>query len=225
MGTEPAAVSKVCTKCGSLRPLDAFYARRRARDGRSSHCRTCAAEATRTWRNKPGIAEAQKHVRRLRFGWEPAGSRPKKTSEQRRAVARHSKAAWREKNRDLTRQWCRAANAKRRATPAGSLNHRISSSIYQTLKAANARKAGRAWEALVGFTIDELIRHLERQFLPGMSWGNLGKWHVDHIIPLASFEFSGPDDPDFKAAWRLTNLRPLWALANMQKRDQRQTLL
>jgi len=61
------------------------------------------------------------------------------------------------------------------------------------------------------------MRHLERQFLSGMSWGNRSEWHIDHIRPLASFSFEAVDDPDFKAAWALTNLRPLWGADNIRK--------
>lgn len=103
---------------------------------------------------------------------------------------------------------------KRRATPAGNLNHRMSSAIQQSL---TGNKGGRKWESLVGYTLDQLQRHLERHFLPGMSWENRHLWHVDHKIPLAAFNFETPDDLDFKRAWALSNLRPLWAPENQAK--------
>lgn len=86
-------------------------------------------------------------------------------------------------------------------------------------------KNGRSWERLVGYTVTDLMRHLERQFLSGMSWDNRGEWHIDHILPLASFKFTSPDDPEFRAAWALTNLRPLWAKDNMRKSDKRTHLI
>src|SRR3546814_15684157 len=66
-------------------------------------------------------------------------------------------------------------------------------------------KNGRSWETLVGYTVADLMAHLERQFLPGMSWDNRGEWHIDHIRPLCSFEFTSPDDPHFSEAWALTD--------------------
>ena len=69
------------------------------------------------------------------------------------------------------------------------------------------------------------MTHLERQFLPGMTWGNRGEWHIDHIVPLASFTFTSPDDPEFRAAWALTNLRPLWAKDNIRKSAKRTHLI
>jgi len=69
------------------------------------------------------------------------------------------------------------------------------------------------------------MRHIERQFTKGMSWDNIDKWHIDHIVPVSSFKFETPDDPDFKACWALTNLRPLWAKENQTKHKRRFHLL
>lgn len=86
-------------------------------------------------------------------------------------------------------------------------------------------KQERPWAELVGYGLEELMAHLERQFLPGMAWSNIGGWHVDHIIPLAAFSFETPQDEEFKAAWALTNLRPLWAEQNRAKWHHRVLLI
>lgn len=109
-----------------------------------------------------------------------------------------------------------------RSTTVGCLNNRMAVALHRGLKSG---KTGAAWAALVGYTVDELRRHLERQFLPKMSWANINLWHIDHIVPLASFSFTSVDDPEFKAAWCLANLRPLWALKNMSKGAKREFLL
>lgn len=80
-----------------------------------------------------------------------------------------------------------------------------------------AGKSGKSWRDLVDYSLEDLVRHLERQFLPGMSWENRSEWHIDHIVPKSSFEFSTADCDGFKAAWALTNLRPLWASDNVRK--------
>jgi hypothetical protein len=119
-----------------------------------------------------------------------------------------------------------AARVKRRnQNPHWRLHHRISSSIYHALKATKTRKGGRNWEAVVGYSIQELKTHLERQFLPGMSWDNMGEWHIDHIRPRAMFRYESESDPDFKECWGLLNLRPLWATDNQQKHAKRVFLL
>lgn len=60
-----------------------------------------------------------------------------------------------------------------------------------------------------------------------MSWENYGRdgWHIDHRVPLAAFKFNTPDDPDFKVAWALTNLQPMWATDNFSKGARRLLLI
>lgn len=84
-------------------------------------------------------------------------------------------------------------------------------------KALRGTKAGRRWEALVGYSLADLMAHLERLFDQGMGWFNIGEWHVDHRRPRASFIYQSPNDPAFKECWALSNLQPLWALDNARK--------
>jgi hypothetical protein len=106
--------------------------------------------------------------------------------------------------------------------PSWSINSRMRSGIRHSL---NGGKAGRPWESLVGYDCAALMRHLERQFLPGMTWANRGDWEMDHIQPLSSFSFTTAEDREFKAAWCLSNLRPLWKADNYEKRAKRLFLL
>ena len=134
---------------------------------------------------------------------------------------------WRERIReynqsDKQRQSAREYQRKKRKTPEGAINNRMAFAIWRVLR---GQKAGTSWQILVGYTLKDLVRHLERQFLKGMTWKNIGEWHIDHIIPLSSFRYDSPDSPEFRAAWALTNLRPLWAADNRLKKDKRLVLL
>lgn len=82
-------------------------------------------------------------------------------------------------------------------------------------------KQGASWSDLVDYSLSDLRQHLERQFLKGMTWENMDRWHIDHIVPVASFSFASPEDDDFKACWALTNLRPMWAEENQRKSAKR----
>lgn len=126
---------------------------------------------------------------------------------------------WREDNPDKASQYS--------ATRAKSVQFRLENAVRCRIWTGITRgsKRGRRTRDILPFSIDELMAHLERQFLPKMSWDNYGKWHIDHIIPLSSFEYSTPDDPDFSAAWSLNNLRPLWASDNLAKSSRRTLLL
>lgn len=111
---------------------------------------------------------------------------------------------------------------KRAESASYAINFRFRAAIRRVLEGG---KRGRKWEALVGYTLADLMRHLERQFLPGMTWENRSEWHIDHIVPLASFKFETPEDPEFRAAWTLTNLRPLWGSDNVKKNAKRLFLI
>lgn len=110
-----------------------------------------------------------------------------------------------------------------RTNPQWTINRRMSAGINGSLRAGT--KAGRKWESLVGYTLVDLMAHLEKQFLPGMGWDNRDRWDIDHIVPLAAHSFETTDDPEFSAAWALTNLRPLWKIDNIKKSARRTHLL
>lgn len=94
------------------------------------------------------------------------------------------------------------------------LEVRIASLMGYSLK---GRKAGCKWESLVGYTLRDLMAHLESKFSAGMSWLNIGEWHIDHRRPRSVFVYDSPTDPEFQACWALANLQPLWAVDNMTK--------
>ena len=103
--------------------------------------------------------------------------------------------------------------------PKGKLSSNISRAIRFSIKKNS--KANRHWEMLVDFTIDQLKKHLEKRFKPGMTWENYGSvWEIDHKIPIAVFNFEKPEDIDFRLCWSLKNLQPLDASENVRKKDK-----
>jgi hypothetical protein len=100
------------------------------------------------------------------------------------------------------------------------LQYKLADVLRSRLNGAikNSQKAGSAVDDL-GCTIEELKKHLESKFKPGMSWDNwtIDGWHIDHIRPLSKFDLS--DIEQFKEACKYTNLQPLWAKENLSKGD------
>ena len=96
----------------------------------------------------------------------------------------------------------------------------LSTNLRARLRSAlkNGSKVGSAVRDL-GCTIAELKTHLESRFVNGMSWENRGKWHIDHIRPLSSFDLT--DRVQFLEACNWRNLQPLWAHENMAKGGKR----
>ena len=126
---------------------------------------------------------------------------------------------WRKRNKDKVRayrlKWYKnnldrvlelARNYRKRSLKV-RLTKNLASAICHTLQGA---KQGRKWEGLVGYTLEDLIKHLETQFNDKMNWTNYGNyWEIDHIKPISSFGYIVPEDKEFKLCWALSNLRPL----------------
>lgn len=107
-------------------------------------------------------------------------------------------------------------NHKRRermlSDPKLSMAHRARSRIQKALSRGGFSKKSKTHEML-GCSWDEFRIHIERQFSKGMSWDNKEKWHIDHIIPLASAK----TEKELAALAHFTNLRPMWASENISK--------
>jgi transposase-like protein len=121
-----------------------------------------------------------------------------------------------------------AAHVKRygkrlREDGALRLIQRLRSLLNFVIKRAATSKESSTLD-LVGCDAETLKKHMERQFKKGMTWENYGKrWHVDHIIPVSHFDLSNPEEQ--RASFHFTNLRPLWAMENILKRDKRTLLV
>lgn len=199
------SIEKRCTKCGIIKPLSKFHKRSKRRGGHKAECKACGREYDRKFR-AIHLERTKEDNRRCGKEWR-ANNKEK---------ARESGRKWREANKEKVKEYLRKWKASNK-DEKWKLNNSMSGGIRKSLKRG---KAGKHWESLVGYTVDALKRHLEKQFVSGMAWDNYGEWHIDHIIPLAAFNYETPEDIDFKKAWGLKNLQPLWASENMRKRDK-----
>jgi hypothetical protein len=91
--------------------------------------------------------------------------------------------------------------------------------------AVKGRRRGTQLEVALGYSVSCLRQHLQRQFTRGMTWERFcaGEIHIDHIIPLSSFDVNS--ETEMKAAWALTNLQPMWAVDNILKGSARTLLV
>ena len=125
-------------------------------------------------------------------------------------------ALYKEQNRKRSKEIAAFTNQRhkerREADPAFALLHRLRVRLNHAL--GGKAKASTTMD-LVGCTAQELVAHMEAQFLPGMAWENRGEWHVDHIRPCSSFDFSDPEQQ--RACFHYSNLQPLWAVDNQRK--------
>lgn len=118
-----------------------------------------------------------------------------------------------DKHKDaLLAQW--KGNGGLQRLLAVSLRSRLSAALKRYKLKGIQSKTELALE-LVGCSMDELCQHLERQFAAGMDWSNYGAWHIDHIVPCASFFLK--EEAEMRKCFHFTNLQPLWAADNSSK--------
>jgi len=127
---------------------------------------------------------------------------------------------YREKNIEKIRETKRNYEKTRKSNdPIYKLIANFRTAIYTVLKENNMNKYGHYFEILK-YTPEQLSNHLENQFTDGMTWENYGEWHVDHKLPITSFEFKEIGDEEFLRCWSLDNLQPMWAQENIRKSNR-----
>lgn len=221
--------TKTCSKCGEEYPATSDYFRRHkdGKDGLKNICKECCRLEARRYRERQGSALRERERERMRR-WrkenpekyreinreyyqlnrekilEQGLIRCRENPEKTREIQRKSSRRYKERHKDKLREY--------QLRPDVKLHQAISAGIWKSL---DGRKNGRAWESLVGYTLEELMIHLESQFTKGMTWDNYGKWHIDHIKPKSCFNIESHRDPDFLECWSFWNLRPLWKRDNI----------
>jgi len=244
--------TKICTKCGEEKPATTEYFHRckYSRCGLLTYCKVCRKKQTQKWQkeNSEKIRLRQKKWREdnpdYAKKWHKENSekihlRQKKYREANREKIRARTKKWCKENPDLRKRWCEANREKirahtkkwrkenpdyersrRRNDPTFRLHRNLRSGLWQSLTGKRTKSHTLEY---VGMDKPELWEYLESKFTDGMTRENYGKWHVDHIRPLCSFDFDqfkeGSEEYEnmIHEAWRYTNLQPLWAKDNLSK--------
>lgn len=122
---------------------------------------------------------------------------------------------WAKNNKQIVRASNRNWDCKQVETnPLYKAKKKLRSAINSAFKRIKQNKPSNT-QILLGCTWEEAKAHFELLFQEGMSWENHGKWHIDHIRPVASF-----NEDELHLMNHITNLQPLWAKDNLQKSDE-----
>lgn len=122
---------------------------------------------------------------------------------------KHCSAACRNKASNSSDARVHALREKYKTNPAYNLKIRLRSRLHKVLSGSKSSST----EKIIGCSYAELVIHIQRQFLSSMSWDNMGSWHIDHIVPLASAK----NEEELYRLSHFSNLRPLWSHENMSK--------
>jgi len=191
---------KHCTICKEQKDLENFCKDKSRRDGYNAKCKSCAKNLDKVYRkNNPdkAIEWYKKHY----------------YNNQEKLKAKTVK--WRKNNLIKARQYSKTSYNRKKDCIDFKINVSMSTGIYKSIK---ENKDYSHWEDLVGYTVENLMKHLESKFKPGMTWENYGSyWHIDHIKPKSWFQYNSSKDPAFRDCWMLENLQPLEAFLNLSK--------
>lgn len=198
-------MSKKCIKCLHIKALEFFDKNRSRPDGLCVYCKACEGE--RRKRNKKYMQthyQVYRHILR---------ERQKKYYIKNKEAAIKRASQWKANNLNKSKAYRREYHHKRKAD--GSLYyaiHRIRNLIKESLKKNGYSKKSRTREIL-GCDYQFFVEYISKKFRDGMSWENRSKWHIDHIIPLASAK----TEEDIIRLCHYSNLQPLWAKENLSK--------
>lgn len=209
---------KKCSKCKQEKPLELFCKSSVAKDGLNPWCLRCRQEYKKKW-----VSENSNKVIQDNHQWYSKNRDKKALMRKKYYIANKERVralsnSWREANRSRVNKNSYRARVARMAN---DISFRLKILVWKRIYCAlKANKGGKRTEFIIGCTIQELKAHIESLFQPGMSWENWSKdgWHLDHILPLSSFDLTNPKE--LKKACHYNNLQPLWAKDNLSKSNK-----
>ena len=229
---------KTCTKCNISKPLDGFHNCKSKSDGKMSQCKSCRNEHNRERSREIGYSSLYRRAMSLNGEHHKAMVKKRYRENKEQYIARVSE--WRKKNPDArkseyqksrekkiayAKEWAEN-NPERRREIANGYSNRFRSNphnkpyiicrklLQRVVRLKDGGEKVRT-ESILGYTRHDLKSHISHMFEDGMSWGNHGEWHIDHIKPVSAFIKEGVTDPAVINA--LDNLQPLWAKDNLSK--------
>lgn len=223
---------KVCTKCEREQPYENFSKRSMVPDGLQSQCKSCDKELREKTKEKRKKYNREYYQRNrsefLRRAKEYRDNNKEIIAIKHRQYVQENKerlekyhAEYREKNRkEIRRKQSEYQKRRYDSDVSFCMIERLRSIMQNALKRKGLSKNQRTIESL-GCTAEYFKEHIERQFLKGMTWGNRGQWHIDHIIPISS----ASTEEEIYELSHFTNLRPMWAEDNKRKADKIDSLL
>ena len=232
------STEKKCNRCFVVKPLEDFQTSAGAEDGKTTICKECLNKRKREMRNaniertrqknKASYERNKYNISKRRKEFFSSDENKKKRSEYVKNYfnnldKKEKRNEYRKKSnikcKNRRDAWRRKYDKKRRMEP----EYKIKDNLRRRLRSyLNGNPKPEATMKLIGCSIEELRLHLEKQFLPGMTWDNYGvgagktTWHIDHIVMLQ--EFNVLDENEIRLGFHYTNLRPLWAKDNVSKK-------
>jgi len=234
---------KRCTVCDEIMEYAEFGKNNKNKDGLKSYCKACKRKESRQYNrtHKEYFKKYREENKEKLYADAKAYREENKKvliekkkiyALNNKTVAEQRKKNWYEKNKNRILSEKKERYKKNRKeiiareqryiknNVQAKIRHALRSRLYQAINRGS--KSGSAVSDL-GCSIKFFKEYMESMFYSSpevnktMTWENfgIGGWHIDHIIPLSSFDLT--DRCQFLKAVYYTNLQPLWAEDNLKK--------
>ena len=227
--------TKLCNCCKIIKDVNEFHKNKSKKDGLQEHCKFCRnlksqknKEKRKKYRREWYLKNSDKikTITKLKYHLNKDTINKKKKEiyskdESVRAKYKEQQKKYYENNKELfsrnAKLW--TENNKERRNEISRKHYEKYKTlmicrrlIKRTIKYLNTEKELSTIE-LLGYSPKQLKENIELKFLNGMNWENYGKWHIDHIKPISSFDKN--ELPSVINS--LDNLQPLWEFDNLSK--------
>jgi hypothetical protein len=198
---------KICSKCQEEKEVCEFGKNILNKDRLQSTCKECRKIDAKIYREKNPNKMKEWYKNNLDY----ALQQKKDYYEKNRELIKERSKLWAKNNRDKVNKYIKS---KKEKNPLFKVELNIRGRMKQYLKQKNITQRNKTYD-IVGIEINDLKKHIEKQFTKGMNWENYGVygWHIDHIIPLCSAN----NENELLKLFHYTNLQPLWAEDNLKK--------
>lgn len=206
---------KRCSKCKEVKPMTEQYFGKlsKSSDGFKYSCKECRRKTEYEPNREYLITKQKQWYSKNKKTFAITTSEYKKKN---REWYREYDKRYYQENKDLIKQRSKEYMYNRIENDLGfKILQRCRSRLYKAIK-GHTKSA--STQKLIGCTVEHLLNHLESQFTEGMTWDNYGEWHIDHIKPCSSFNFTKREE-QFEC-FNYKNLQPLWAEDNYRKSDK-----
>lgn len=197
--------TKKCNRCKQEKSINEFTINKKYKDNLNYYCTKCVSLY-----NKQYILKNKEKYKKYQT---KNSDKIKQYNKQYNLLNKEKIKQYNLLNREkIVKQTNHSSKIRKKNDPLFRLSSTLRTRIWDVFKKQKHIKNIKT-EQLLGASFDFVKQHIENKFQEGMNWENYGKWHVDHIIPLASAK----DEKELKKLFHYTNLQPLWALDNLLK--------
>jgi hypothetical protein len=224
-------ITKSCTCCNQVLSLENFYKKKGCKYGVMAVCKPCWKNQVTIFKsiNKDYISEKnkQRYLENKDNYSELNKNNYIKNCEQRKENQRLYNKINKEKRKqynqhpEVKQRNNEYMKKKSRSTPEKHLATNIRCSISMRLREINSVKDEKTLNIVGLNSWGEFKKYIENQFAEGMNWNNYGNkietdWSIDHIIPIST----ATTLDEVKKLNHYTNLKPMWHIDNIKKRDK-----